>query len=80
MLIRFLKYEIYTSTTDCLLSKTIKNFSASKAAMQPEPAAVTACRKFLSCTSPQANTPATLVLVESGWVIRYPSDPFQDIY
>ena len=33
------------------------------AAMQPEPAAVTACRYCLSCTSPAAKTPATLVAV-----------------
>ncbi len=36
-----------------------RNFSASSAAMQPEPAAVIACRYRRSCTSPQANTPGT---------------------
>ena len=36
-----------------------RNFSASSAAMQPVPAAVTAWRKTLSCTSPAANTPGT---------------------
>ena len=35
--------------------------SASIAAMQPVPAAVTACRYVLSMTSPQANTPGTFV-------------------
>ncbi len=36
-----------------------RNFSASSAAMHPEPAAVIACRYRLSCTSPQAKTPRT---------------------
>ena len=36
--------------------------------MQPEPAAVIACRNFLSWTSPAANTPGTLVTVEPGVV------------
>src|SRR5215471_18889409 len=45
-----------------------KNFSASSAAMQPIPAAVTAWRKILSLTSPAAKTPGTLVFVESGAV------------
>ena len=35
--------------------------SASIAAMQPEPAAVIACRYVWSWTSPQANTPGMLV-------------------
>ncbi|GIV16038.1 MAG: hypothetical protein KatS3mg022_1473 [Armatimonadota bacterium] len=35
--------------------------SASIAAIQPEPAAVTACRYTRSATSPAANTPSTLV-------------------
>src|SRR5207237_8499858 len=43
-----------------------RNRSASSAAMQPIPAAVTACRKILSLTSPAANTPGTLVFVVSG--------------
>lgn len=38
--------------------------SASMAAMQPDPAAVTAWRYTVSCTSPQANTPSTLVRLE----------------
>ena len=42
--------------------------SASSAAMQPSPAAVTACRKTSSATSPAANTPSTLVAVEPGAV------------
>ena len=33
--------------------------------MQPEPAAVIAWRYVWSCTSPQANTPGTLVFVPS---------------
>ena len=37
--------------------------------MQPLPAAVTAWRKILSCTSPAANTPATEVAVLSAAVI-----------
>lgn len=37
--------------------------STSSAAMQPEPAAVMACRHFLSCTSPAANTPG-------GWTAQ----------
>ena len=45
-----------------------RNFSASSAAMQPSPAAVTAWRKILSLTSPAANTPGTTVAVESGTV------------
>ena len=36
--------------------------------MQPVPAAVTAWRKILSCTSPAAKTPAMSVAVESGRV------------
>jgi len=42
--------------------------SASSAAMQPVPAAVTAWRNTLSCTSPAANTPGMAVAVESGLV------------
>ena len=38
--------------------------------MQPEPAAVTACRYTWSCTSPAAKTPGTFVAVERGWVTR----------
>ena len=37
--------------------RAARNFSASSAAMQPMPAAVTAWRKILSCTSPAAKTP-----------------------
>src|SRR6266536_622515 len=37
------------------------------------PALVIACRYFLSCTSPAANTPAMLVLVVPGCVNSYPS-------
>jgi len=42
--------------------------SASSAAMQPSPAAVTAWRNTSSATSPAANTPSTLVAVEPGAV------------
>jgi uncharacterized protein len=42
--------------------------SAESAPMQPEPAAVTACRHRLSCTSPTANTPGTLVSTVPGLV------------
>jgi hypothetical protein len=38
-----------------------RNFSASRAAMHPVPAAVIACRYRRSCTSPQAKTPCTRV-------------------
>src|SRR3954467_8578429 len=44
--------------------------SASSAAMQPIPAAVTACRYVWSTTSPAANTPSTFVAVDPGFVIR----------
>ena len=37
------------------------------------PAAVTACLKILSFTSPAANTPGIFVTVESGLVTTYPS-------
>ena len=47
-----------------------RNRSASIAAMQPVPAAVTACRYIASCTSPQAKTPSTLVRVLPGTVLR----------
>ncbi|AFC33242.1 hypothetical protein PM3016_6627 [Paenibacillus mucilaginosus 3016] len=43
-----------------------RNFSHSSAAMQPLPAAVIAWRYLLSCTSPQANTPGTFVMVVPG--------------
>ena len=48
--------------------RAARNFSASSAAMQPLPAAVTAWRKMRSCTSPAAKTPATEVRVEPGVV------------
>ena len=38
--------------------------------MQPEPAAVTACRYVWSTTSPAAKTPSILVSVEPGFVKR----------
>ena len=38
--------------------------------MQPEPAAVTACRYTWSCTSPAANTPGMFVSVEPYFVTR----------
>ena len=43
--------------------------SASSAAMQPRPAAVTAWRYLSSATSPAAKTPSILVAVESGAVL-----------
>src|SRR5438067_1600908 len=43
--------------------------SASRAAMQPEPAAVTAWRYTKSCTSPAAKTPGTLVVAGPGLVL-----------
>jgi len=42
-------------------SSSPSHFSASIAAMQPEPAAVIACLNLLSCTSPAAKTPEILV-------------------
>lgn len=76
------------------VSCSASHFSASRAAMHPEPfpfvsshespqenlgadqnipALVIACRYFLSCTSPAANTPSTSVNVLPGSVIKYPS-------
>jgi len=49
---------------------SIRNRDASMPAMLPVPAAMTAWRKTGSCTSPAANTPSTLVLVLSGFVMR----------
>src|SRR4030095_15465435 len=46
-------------------SSAARNFSASRAAMQPMPAAVTAWRYTLSRTSPAAHTPGIDVAVES---------------
>ena len=54
-------------------SKASRYFSASSAAMQPEPAEVTACRYTWSITSPAANTPATEV-----WV-AFPSVPLRTL-
>ena len=51
-----------------------KNFAASRADIHPVPAAVTAWRYILSCTSPHANTPGILVWVLLGFVIMYPSE------
>jgi hypothetical protein len=48
--------------------------SASRAAMQPVPAADTAWRYTLSCTSPHANTPGTLVYVDPARTLTYPCD------
>ena len=47
-----------------------RNRSASSAAMQPSPAAVTAWRYTSSATSPAAKTPGMLVAVEPGTVFR----------
>jgi hypothetical protein len=44
--------------------------SASIAAMHPLPAAVIACLKLESCTSPAAKTPGIFVLVDPGTVLR----------
>ena len=44
------------------------HMTGSRAACMPVPAAVMAWRHFLSCTSPAANTPATLVSVVPGLV------------
>ena len=56
--------------TELLNYLSDKCFSASSAAMHPIPAAVTACLKILSFTSPAANTPGMFVIVESGFVIK----------
>ena len=56
------------NTAEALLRAN--HFTASNAAKQPVPAAVTAWRKILSCTSPAAHTPSTSVAVESGLVRR----------
>ena len=44
----------YSAASAWRASCPASHFSASSAAMQPVPAAVTACRKTLSCTSPAA--------------------------
>jgi hypothetical protein len=49
-------------------SRAASQRSASSAAMQPIPAAVTAWRYVWSTTSPPAKTPSTLVSVEPGFV------------
>ncbi len=54
------------STRPCSASQR----SQSMAAMQPDPAAVTAWRYTWSCTSPQANTPGTDVRLEPGSTSR----------
>src|SRR5205085_2145610 len=48
------------------LARNARKRSASSAAMQPRPAAVTACRQVSSATSPAANNPGTEVAVEFG--------------
>ena len=55
------------------LSVVAKYRSASRAAIQPVPAAVTACRYSLSCTSPEAKTPGRFVFVDFPSVMRYPA-------
>src|SRR6202012_195096 len=50
------------------LARSARKRSASSAAMQPRPAAVTACRYTSSATSPAANSPGTEVAVEFGAV------------
>jgi hypothetical protein len=47
--------------------------SAASAAMQPEPAAVTAWRQCGSCTSPAAKTPGREVSGEPGFTLMYPT-------
>lgn len=42
--------------------------SHNMASNAPEPAAVMACRYFLSCTSPAAKRPGTLVMLVPGFV------------
>src|SRR3977135_3122611 len=54
------------------LARSARKRSASRAAMQPRPAAVTACRQVSSATSPAANTPGTEVAVEFGATSTYP--------
>ena len=49
----------------------LRYFSASNAAIHPLHAAIIACLYVLSCTSPAANTPGTLVL-PLGEVMMYP--------
>jgi hypothetical protein len=56
-----------------MISFSAKKRSASSAAIHPVPAAVTACLNTLSCKSPQAYTPSTLVLEESALVKTYPT-------
>ena len=49
-----------------------KYLSASRAAIQPVPAAVTAWRYILSAASPETNTPLIFVLDEPFTLIMYP--------
>jgi hypothetical protein len=55
------------------VSCAARKCSTSKAATQPEPAAVMAWRHSLSCTSPHAKTPSTEVVDRPGDVTTYPS-------
>ena len=57
------------ATISALAAASSRKRSASSAAMQPMPAAVTAWRYSSSVTSPAAKTPGTFVAVESGSVM-----------
>ena len=56
---RFARRRYSAARAAAASSCAARNFSASSAAMQPIPAAVTAWRNTLSLTSPAANTPGT---------------------
>lgn len=55
--------DLYLSTLVLvyMIPFSVKYLSASNAAIQPVPAAVTACLYTLSAASPEANTPSILV-------------------
>ena len=59
---------LYSAASAIPEASAARKRSASSAAMQPCPAAVTAWRKTSSVTSPAAKTPGMLVTVESGAV------------
>ena len=56
-----------------LYSNSVRYFSASKAAIQPEPAEVIACLYLESWTSPAAKTPGMLVKEEPGMELEHVS-------
>lgn len=62
------KQDGFLEYIQALYKFSLRNFSASNAAIQPEPAAMTACLNCGSLTSPAAKTPSILVLLLPGKV------------